>query len=101
MMGPVWASKVPGGDRLVDAFVAAATGNGVPEVEDFNTGEQEGVGYYQLSTRRGLRCSAAVAYLKPARGRPTCTSRRRPMPGVCCSATGGRPGWNTVRAAPC
>ncbi len=70
MMGPVWASKVPGGDRLVDAFVAAATGNGVPEVEDFNTGEQEGVGYYQLSTRRGLRCSAAVAYLKPARGRP-------------------------------
>ena len=68
-LGPVWASKVPKGDTLIDAFIAAARSRGVPEVEDFNTGEQEGAGYYQLSTRRGLRCSAAAAYLKPARQR--------------------------------
>jgi len=68
--GPVWASKVPAGDTLIDAFIAAAETNGVPEVADFNTGEQEGVGYYQLSTRKGLRCSAAVAYLRPAQRRP-------------------------------
>ena len=32
--------------------------------------DQEGVGYFQLTTRRGLRCSTAVAYLRPARKRP-------------------------------
>jgi choline dehydrogenase len=31
---------------------------------------QEGVGYFQLSVRNGLRCSAAAAYLRPARRRP-------------------------------
>src|SRR5262249_6667565 len=36
---------------------------------DFNGAAQEGVGYYHLSTRHGWRCSTAVAYLKPARGR--------------------------------
>src|SRR5581483_11657306 len=30
---------------------------------------QEGAGYYQLTTRRGWRCSTATAYLAPARGR--------------------------------
>jgi choline dehydrogenase-like flavoprotein len=30
---------------------------------------QEGVGYYQLFTRRGLRCSTAVGYLRPVRSR--------------------------------
>ena len=43
---------------------------GVPRVRDFNTGEQEGAGYYQLTTRHGRRCSTAVAYLRPAEGRP-------------------------------
>jgi choline dehydrogenase len=68
-LGPVWASTVPGGDRLVDAFIDAAAQHGVPEKADFNDGVQEGVGYYQLSTRNGLRCSAADAYLRPARKR--------------------------------
>ena len=39
-------------------------------MRDFNTGEQEGAGYYQLTTRHGRRCSTAVAYLRPAEGRP-------------------------------
>jgi len=42
----------------------------VPRTDDFNGGVQEGVGYYQLFTHNGWRCSSAVAYLKPARGRP-------------------------------
>lgn len=65
--GPLWASTIPGNNKLVDAFIAASKQNGVPVVSDFNTGDQEGVGYFQLTTRKGLRCSTAVAYLKPAR----------------------------------
>ncbi|WP_179400837.1 GMC family oxidoreductase [Burkholderia guangdongensis] len=67
--GPLWASAIRQRHELVDAFVAASNRLGVRSVDDFNTGDQEGVGYYQLTTRRGLRCSTAVAYLKPARSR--------------------------------
>ncbi|MBC7502662.1 MAG: choline dehydrogenase [Herminiimonas sp.] len=68
--GPLWATTIPGKNKLVDAFIAASRQNGVPVVSDFNSGPQEGVGYYQLTTRNGLRCSTAVAYLKPARKHP-------------------------------
>ncbi|WP_118182473.1 GMC family oxidoreductase [Paraburkholderia phosphatilytica] len=68
--GPLWASTIKQRHELVDAFIAASGTLGVPHVDDFNTGDQEGVGYYQLTTRGGFRCSTAVAYLKPARRRP-------------------------------
>jgi choline dehydrogenase len=67
--GPLWASTIKQRHELVDAFIAASNQLGVPTVDDFNSGDQEGVGYYQLTTRHGLRCSTAVAYLKPARQR--------------------------------
>lgn len=67
--GPLWASTIKQRHELVDAFIAASNSLGVASVDDFNTGDQEGVGYYQLTTRRGFRCSTAVAYLKPARQR--------------------------------
>ncbi|NPT47742.1 choline dehydrogenase [Paraburkholderia sp. 1N] len=68
--GPLWASTIKQRHELVDAFIAASNRLGVPTVNDFNQGDQEGVGYYQLTTRHGWRCSTAVAYLKPARKRP-------------------------------
>jgi choline dehydrogenase len=67
--GPLWASTIKQRHELVDAFIGASNSLGVPTVDDFNTGDQEGVGYYQLTTKHGLRCSTAVAFLKPARGR--------------------------------
>ncbi|MHB9841975.1 GMC family oxidoreductase [Paraburkholderia terrae] len=67
--GPLWASTIKQRHELVDAFIAASNRLGVPTVDDFNQGDQEGVGYYQLTTRNGWRCSTAVAYLKPARRR--------------------------------
>ncbi|ETF01604.1 choline dehydrogenase [Advenella kashmirensis W13003] len=67
--GPLWASTVPGGGKLADAFIEAGACLGVPKVNDFNSGPQEGVGYYQLTTRKGFRCSTATAYLKPVRAR--------------------------------
>jgi choline dehydrogenase len=54
---------------LCDAYVAAAVEAGIPRNDDFNGAQQEGVGYFQLTVRNGLRCSSAAAYLGPARGR--------------------------------
>ncbi|HDS1809400.1 MULTISPECIES: GMC family oxidoreductase [Pseudomonas] len=71
--GPMWATTVPGPNKLVDAFISASQACGVPRVADFNDGKQEGVGYFQLSTKNGFRCSTASGYLKPARGRPNLT----------------------------
>lgn len=68
--GPLNASSITTPHPLVDAFVGAGQALGLPVRNDFNTGDQEGVGYYQLTTRKGWRCSTAVAYLRPARQRP-------------------------------
>ncbi len=54
---------------IVDAFIEAARQAGLPRNADFNGRVQEGVGPYQLTVRNGRRSSAAVAFLKPARGR--------------------------------
>lgn len=71
--GPLKASSIPKKHALVEAFIKAANALGVPTTEDFNNLTQEGVGYFQLSTHKGLRCSAAVAYLKPAKERSNLT----------------------------
>jgi len=68
--GPLRASDIPEPHELVDAFIRGAGEIGIPRNDDFNGPTQEGAGYYQLTTRNGLRCSTAVAYLKPARSRP-------------------------------
>jgi choline dehydrogenase len=67
--GPLWASDIRARHELVEAWITAATELGIPRNADFNGATQEGAGYYQLTTRRGLRCSTAVAYLRPARDR--------------------------------
>lgn len=68
--GPVQVTKIGKTHELIEAFIAAAGACGVPRTEDFNGLDQEGAGYYQLTTRNGWRVSAAQAYLRPARGRP-------------------------------
>lgn len=68
--GPLNATSIPKRHELVDALIGAANSFGIPTRKDFNTGDQRGVGYYQLTTRNGRRCSTAVAYLNPARQRP-------------------------------
>jgi len=67
--GPLWASDIEERHPLIDAFIAAAVEIGIPQNPDFNGATQEGAGYYQLTTRHGLRCSAATAYLRPAKSR--------------------------------
>jgi choline dehydrogenase len=67
--GPLWASDIESPHPLVEAMIAGAQELGIPRNDDFNGPTQEGAGYYQLTTRRGRRCSTAVAYLRPAQGR--------------------------------
>lgn len=57
-------------DPLVEAYAAAGAAAGHPTNEDYNGEEQEGFGRWQATIRNGRRCSAAVAYLRPALGRP-------------------------------
>jgi choline dehydrogenase len=71
--GPLSVSDSHSMHPLADAFVEAAAATGLAKVEDFNTGEQDGVGRYQVTQRNGMRCSTAVAYLHPALPRPNLT----------------------------
>jgi choline dehydrogenase len=57
-------------NQMCNAFIDACAGAGIPRNADFNGADQEGAGYFQLTNRNGRRCSAAVAYLRPARSRP-------------------------------
>jgi len=68
--GPLWASDIGAKHELIEALIGAGEELGIPENDDFNGATQEGIGYYQLTTRHGLRCSTATAYLRPARARP-------------------------------
>ena len=68
--GALRVSDIGAKHELIEAFIDAAGQRGVPRNDDFNGATQEGVGYYQLTTHRGWRCSSAKAYLAPARGRP-------------------------------
>ena len=55
---------------LLDDVHAAALQTGLPALDDFNTGSNEGVGPIHVNQRGGLRWSAADAFLKPVMKRP-------------------------------
>jgi len=55
---------------ILDAFRDAAEEVGIPKVKDFNTGNNEGSGYFEVNQKGGLRMSTAKAFLKPAANRP-------------------------------
>lgn len=67
--GPLKVSDIEAKHPLIEAFIASANASGIPRNEDFNGRDQEGVGYYQLTTWKGWRCSTATAYITPNRGR--------------------------------
>jgi choline dehydrogenase len=52
--------------ELLDAFRDAAAEAGIPKIADFNTGDNTGSAYYQVTQKGGWRCSAADAFLRPA-----------------------------------
>ncbi len=68
--GPLAVSNMRLSRPICDAWVAAAQNAGYKFNPDYNGAEQEGVGYFQLTTRSGRRCSSAVAFLNPVKSRP-------------------------------
>ncbi len=55
---------------VLDAFLDAAEQAGIPRTPDFNTGDNEGGGYFDVTQRAGLRWNSAKAFLRPALRRP-------------------------------
>ncbi len=68
--GPLSVSDQSEPHALCDAFIAAAEQAGHTRNPDFNGPEQEGAGYFQITTRNARRCSTAVGYLRAAQKRP-------------------------------
>ncbi len=55
---------------VLDAVAEAAQEIGIPATDDFNAGDNEGVGYFPVNQRGGFRWNARKAFLKPVRNRP-------------------------------
>ena len=56
--------------EILDAFREAAAQAGIPKIDDFNRGNNEGTAYFHVNQRRGIRWTTAKGFLKPARKRP-------------------------------
>ncbi|MEO5734420.1 MAG: GMC family oxidoreductase N-terminal domain-containing protein [Rubrivivax sp.] len=59
--------------RILDAFAAAAQQAGIPATDDFNGGDNEGVGYFEVNQKRGVRWNTSKAFLRPVVSRPHLT----------------------------
>ncbi len=68
--GPLSVADLRYVNPLSHAFVEAGVQAGFGRNHDFNGASQAGTGLYQVTQLDGARCSSAVAYLRPAQGRP-------------------------------
>ena len=59
--------------EILDAFRAAAAETGIRNTNDFNRGNNEGCGYFEVNQKRGVRWSAADAFLHPVTDRANLT----------------------------
>ena len=66
--GPLHVTTVRHPHAITEAFIKSASAAGFPFNEDYNNRSQEGVSYLQRSLHKGLRCSAADAFLRPVLG---------------------------------
>jgi choline dehydrogenase len=55
--------------EILDAFASAAVEAGIPATEDFNRGSNEGVGYFEVNQKSGVRWNASKAFLRPVQHR--------------------------------
>ncbi|TDD80159.1 GMC family oxidoreductase [Actinomadura rubrisoli] len=71
--GPLRVEDLRYKHPLTRAWVQSARAYGLAANGDFNGADQDGVGFYQVTHKRGKRWSTAVGYLRPATGRPNLT----------------------------
>jgi choline dehydrogenase len=55
--------------EILDAFRDAAAEAGIPKVDDFNRGDNEGCGYFHVNQKTGIRWNTAKGFLRPVRHR--------------------------------
>ncbi len=58
---------------ILDAFRRAAEQAGIPQIDDFNCGDNEGSSYFQVTQKKGVRFSASTAFLRPIKERSNLT----------------------------
>lgn len=76
--GPLQVSNQKSPRPITRAFIEAGQALQIREVADFNAGDNEGIGEYQVTQfhakdKNGERCSAAAAYLHPVMNRKNLT----------------------------
>jgi choline dehydrogenase len=59
--------------EILDAFRAAMAQAGIPKTDDFNRGDNEGCGLFEVNQKRGVRWNATKGFLRPAMSRPNLT----------------------------
>ncbi len=64
---------------ILDDFRDAAVQSGIPATDDFNTGDNEGVGYFRVNQRNGWRWNTARAFCAPSADATLCGSKPMPM----------------------
>lgn len=55
--------------EILDAFREAAAETGIPKTDDFNRGDNDGCGYFEVNQKKGFRWNTARAFLKNTNGR--------------------------------
>jgi choline dehydrogenase-like flavoprotein len=55
--------------QVLDSFLEAAEQAGIPRTDDFNSGDNEGGGYFEVNQRAGIRWNTSKAFLRPAKAR--------------------------------
>ncbi|MGF6370537.1 choline dehydrogenase [Paraburkholderia sp. RAU6.4a] len=59
--------------KILEEFAQAAQQTGIPATDDFNRGDNTGVGYFDVNQKRGIRWNASKAFLRPALKRENLT----------------------------
>ncbi|RFU47576.1 GMC family oxidoreductase [Paraburkholderia sp. DHOC27] len=59
--------------KILETFSQAAQQTGIPATDDFNRGDNSGVGYFDVNQKRGIRWNASKAFLRPALDRANLT----------------------------
>jgi len=67
--GPIKVEKIRATFKVLDVFLDAAKEFGYNKTSDFNSGNNEGMGYFPVTVKNGFRCSTAVGYLNPIKKR--------------------------------
>jgi choline dehydrogenase len=80
--GPLPVSDQRERNPLCRAFLDAGAAAGFRRTNDFNGGDQEGLGWFQVTARRGRRKSAATTFLRRAAQRPNVVVRTHALAGT-------------------